>query len=487
MRRLLIICGLVACRGDATTSPQPPDPPPPGTYRLALHTHNDDSAIVAWRDAINADSTHDTVRAIIPKGSVHMHIGGNDPIHPGYIQIWNPGARPNRVVDISGESRDSSILYVDSSAHSPGGVWGAFGFVVLDSHVHLHRMTIVSLADSTQTPPEDGNSDEGIRFDGRYGAQYGEIDSVTVKGFRLTGIDVFVMKGVHVHDNDVLCLTSNDATHQQQTMGIWMRELQPPTPPGMPMGIIDHNAIWNCGADYVDVARSQFVDVQYNTIDCFAPDCPNGSFVLPIRPIVGISLYSTPDDGQPCTEAKPVSNNHVAHNTVHGHGWLSGGIVIQGTGTGHRNRIDSNTVSGLQFRGLSDNPSPCPAGVANGAFSGNLYRDNTVLHVLNTTGNDYIETWDIFAEGQNDTVVFNFVCTSDPAKIGADPGLTWYSADNFAVPCRAASSPATKTQPSRPPRGLISPASVPVSAAHPIRGLPLTASTSARAGLVTTR
>ena len=399
--------------------------PPPGTHILALETHNDDSALAAWRDAINGDM-HDTVRAFIPEGSVHLH-------GLPYVEIRSAGAGPNRVVDISGASRDSTIVYVDSSAHEPNGHWGAFAFMVFDSHVHLHRMTIVSLADSTQNPPEDGNSDEAVRFDGTYGGEYGEVDSLTVRGFRLTGIDVFEMKGVIVHDNEIVCLTSNDATHHQQTMGIWMRELQPPTPPNMPNGIIRGNTVWNCGADYLDIAHAQYVQVIGNTVSCFSPDCPNGSYVVPFRPIVGISLYST---GQPCDQGAPISNNLISGNTVFGNHVLSGGIIIQGTGTGHHNIVENNVVTNAEFRGIGDNPSSCPPSVSHGAFAANHYSHNTVMHTRNETGHNWLTVWDFYAAGQNDTVSFNQLCANDsPHTITVDSGATAYIVGNLLVPC----------------------------------------------------
>jgi hypothetical protein len=417
----LLALALIACESPKLVAPARTAArfgrDPNAVHTLALGTGNDSAALVTWQNAINADITHDTVWGVMPKGTVHMRVPPNAGV--GGLLIQSSGGSSSRVVDIGGYSKDSSIIYVDSSAHAPHPTGsGAIGFVVRDPHVHFHDLAITSLADSTKTVDSIGvgTSDEGIRFAGSATAEYGEVSTVRIRGFRVAGIDVFKMKGVFIHDNEIFCAASNSTTNYLQSMGIWMRELAPPAPPGITNGTIQANTVWDCGAEGIPVADAQYVQVRWNTISCIGgQSCPQGWKDKGL-PSIGIALYN-----DVCTDSFSVSNNRIDDNHIYGNRSLTGGIALEGQGAaglGYNNVIDTNVVHEVLLLGISDAPGNCFPG----SIHSNLITVNTVDSTKNTSGRAAsFQYYDIFTNGHADTVSYNGVCLSDtPYTISGD-------------------------------------------------------------------
>jgi hypothetical protein len=418
---------------------------PNAVHTLALNTGNDDSALKAWVQAINGDVTHDTVWGVIPKGSVTMRTA-QIPWGLGGLPIQSSGSS-TRQVDIGGYSRDSSIFYVDSGAHAPNG-YGAFAFIVRDPHVHFHDLTITSHADSSvslQGSALWGNNDEAIRFDGSIrGAEYAEVNSVRIRGFRLTGIDVNGMKGAFIHDNEIFCAPSNHSTHYAQSMGIWMRTLPPPPPPGITNGTIQSNTVWDCGAESIPIENVQYVQVRWNTISCLGgQSCSQGFRDTDSLWTIGIALYSNV-----CGDTNAVAHNRIDENTIYGNGSLTTGIAIQGTApqfaNGYGNYIDSNFVNNVLLLGITDQPS---GGCGSGSIRNNVFSTNTVEHTQNTSGkpspswlpvflpDTTHRTYDLWLQGVTDTVEFNMVCSTDRYTIANNPGVTTIYNGNTHITC----------------------------------------------------
>ena len=409
---------------------------PNAVHTLALNTGNDDSALTAWVNAINGDVTHDTVWGVIPRGSVTMRTA----------QIfWGVGGLPihstgssTRQVDISGYSKDSSIFYVDATAHAPNS-YGAFAFIVSDPHVHFHDLTITSHADSTVVLPDsalEGNNDEAIRFDGATrGAMHAEVNSLRIRGFRIGGIDVHGMKDAFIHDNEIFCVSSNSTTHYAQSMGIWMRNLPPPPPPGVTNGTIQSNTVWDCGAEGIPIEDVQYVRVAWNTISCLGgQSCPQG-FHDAALPSLGIALYNND-----CADSMSVSNNLIVRNHIYGNRSLTGGIAIEPAdtlhGIGYNNTIDSNDVHGILLLGISDAPT---RHCAPGSIHSNLITANTVDSTNNTSGRKSpfpFGYYDIYTNGSVDTVSYNGVCVSNvPQTISDGQGANTVYIGNFHNSC----------------------------------------------------
>jgi hypothetical protein len=403
-------------------------------HTLALGTGNDSSALMVWQNAINAD-TSDTVIGVIPKGSVHLH-----PPNVWPILIWSGRVRSHRYVDIGGYSKDSTIVYVDATATQPGDsgtLRGSTAFHVLDSHVHFHDLTIVSLADSTQRfKPNDGATDEAINFDGyNQSGEYGEVNNIRTRGFRTAGIDVYGMKGVFVHDNEIFCVSSNRTTHYDQSMGIWVRWLAPPPPPGVTNATVQANTIWDCGAEGIPITDVQNVQVRWNTISCLGgQNCPRGYVDSGKTAPLGIAIYS---DARGCTSGLPSGHNRIDRNTIYSNGSLTGGIVLESYSE-YANTIDSNFVQGVILLGIEDSPGTCPGYPT----QHNVLTLNTVEKTINTTG--FVPGWmpngrssyDIYTWGIGDTVTYNHVCSTDPNTISdGDTTGTTYFLGNTHITC----------------------------------------------------
>jgi len=372
-------------------TPSPDFPPLTRQHVLQLGTASDDAALDAWVSAINADCA-DTVRAYVPPGTVTLR---GQP----WLPIASPCNNARRHVEIFGAGADSSIVQVASLTPDGGGGIGLF---ISDPGVHMHDLGFRSLADSTVMPPDggNGNSDEAIKFaigpNGTGG--FGEADHMRFVNFRTAAIDVFGAPGMALHDNVVRCppmLPPNYPT----TMGLWIRALYTPPPPGASNGTISNNQVFNCGDSGINVDNASYTSITGNIVTCDVGGCPQGVLLSPIRHVLGIILFA---DHLGCSDAA-VSHNVITGNRVAARNRIGVGIIIEGVGLGQYNLVANNVVDSTVEYGIATSNVGCP-GQPNTAFAHNTIVQNSVVNVAG---------YGIWNGGDSALIAFNRVCPVD--------------------------------------------------------------------------
>ncbi len=322
-------------------------------HDLALGSGDDDRAAVEWVDAVNHDCSTRVVGRI-PTGTLTLRIP--------FLRIRTDCATPGRTVEIVGRGIDSTVVRVASRINGGGG----FAFIVEDARVHVHDMTIVGNADTLVTDPGDGNSGVAIAFRSARAA-FGEADRLRIDNFAIGGIDVYRAPGTFVHDVVISCAPVTGPA-QQHAMGIWVREIQGDAP-GTPSARVTRNRIANCGAEAIPITDARNVVVADNVITCPAGHC-----------VIGIALYG---ERLPTCAASPVSDNIVSGNRIDALGQIELAIAIQGSGSGHANRIERNTIRAPGRHGIAIAATSCGDGPAS-AFSDNLVLANDIANAPDT-------------------------------------------------------------------------------------------------------
>jgi hypothetical protein len=321
---------------------------------VTLASGDDDRAAAEWIDAINRDCSAHVVGRI-PAGTLTLRT-------QAFLRIRSECATPGRTVEIVGRGIDSTVLRIASRINGGGG----FAFIVQDPRVHIHAMTIIGDADTLVADRGDGNSGIAIAFR-TPGAALGEADSLRIENFAISGVDIYRAPGVFVHDLTVACAPVTGPA-QQHAMGIWGREIRGDSP-GSPSARISRNRIANCGAEAIPIADARNVNVADNVITCPADHC-----------VIGIALYA---EKLPTCDAMPVSDNIVSGNTIDANGHIGNGIVMQGSGSGHANRIEHNTIRGPTRHGIVIAATSCAGGPAS-AFSDNIVVGNDIADARDT-------------------------------------------------------------------------------------------------------
>lgn len=328
--------------------------PVPSVHVVAMQSGDDDRAAAAWIDAINHDCSSNVVGRI-PTGTLTLR-------RQPFLRVRSDCGNASRAVELVGRGIDSTMVRIASMINGGGG----FAFIVEDPRVRIHDMTIVGNADTIVADTGSGNSGIAIAFRSPR-AVSGEADSIRIENFAISGVDINGAPGVFVHDIVVACAPVAGPA-QQHAMGIWVRAIRGASP-GLPSAQIRRNQIANCGAEAIPVADAQNVIVADNEIRCLAGHC-----------VIGIALYG---ERLPTCDATPVSDNTVSGNLIEASGRIETAITIQGSGSGHANRIEHNTIRGPGRHGIAIAATSCGSGPAS-AFSDNLVVANDVADAQDT-------------------------------------------------------------------------------------------------------
>jgi len=338
-------------------------------------TDTSESAILNWLSQIN-DCSNVSVRGFLPSATYVIR-------NAIELQILDCG-NPNRTVEIYGTGRNSSIIDIQSSKDCGDGM----GFVVYGPNVTIHDLALRG----RQTADGSGRCGEGIKFVDSTAA-FGTVYNTKVSSFGNGAIDVYNAPGAYIHDNFIDC-NGSDATGASSgpnSMGVWVRWIQRPPPPGVNNATVNSNAIFGCASEAIALAGVIHVSVYYNTIRCDV-----GGGVGTPACWIGITLFSDASSNSELSifgthldncDARPVSSNAIGYNTIYGSNRLNVGIASEGTGSGgsgHDNLIEHNTISHARQHGIQTASTDCPFGTPSSAFSGYTIASNDVSNSLDT-------------------------------------------------------------------------------------------------------